>query len=187
MSKLVIILVFHNSLLEISRRGPNLNQISFTSSAFNIALENRRHFSMSPWVFRKVASEKNYKDSILMTYHNSDKGRASDWLKICCNQSEALSRSGLVTRHQYGISALVLRRHLAGKPCVESGNVEDMSAVFLGYHSWPYPKFSWSATEWAKLTFLHQIEADSPYVVALTASMTSPEVRNGINLTFWKK
>ena len=38
--------------------------------------------------------------------HYLDLGCASDWLKICIIQSEALPRFGKVTRYQYGISAL---------------------------------------------------------------------------------
>ena len=38
-----------------------------------------------------------------MTCHYVDLGSASDWLKICFNQSEALPRSG----HLYGVSMLV--------------------------------------------------------------------------------
>ena len=62
------------------------------------------------WFPRKMTCEERAKkNSILMTYHYPDMGRASDWLcceGICFNQSEALPRSGQ-SRHQSGISALV--------------------------------------------------------------------------------
>ena len=58
---------------------------------------NRRYFATSPLVPRKkTCEERAKKNSILMTYHYPDMGRASDWScckGICFNQSEALPRS----------------------------------------------------------------------------------------------
>ena len=47
----------------------------------------------------------------------------------------------------------------------------------------PHPAFNWSAMLLAKLTSLHQIEADNPYIVPLAPSRASFAVRNGIILT----
>ena len=51
----------------------------------------------------QVSPGNERRNSILATCHYVDLGSASDWLKICFNQSEALPRSG----NQYGVSMLV--------------------------------------------------------------------------------
>ena len=58
------------------------------------------------------------RNSILMTCHYLDLGSASDW--PCFNQSEALPRIWVVTRYQYGISAIIYQMCL---PVVASQNV----------------------------------------------------------------
>ena len=58
------------------------------------------------------------RNSILMTRHYSDLDSASDWwIKFSTrhDQSEALPRSWVVTRHQYGISALVSQTSFGGE------------------------------------------------------------------------
>ena len=51
----------------------------------------------------QVSPGNERRNSILATCHYVDLSSASDWLKICFNQSEALPRSG----NQYGVSMLV--------------------------------------------------------------------------------
>ena len=51
----------------------------------------------------QVSPGNERRNSILATCHYLVLGSASDWLKICFNQSEALPRSG----HLYGVSMLV--------------------------------------------------------------------------------
>ena len=58
-----------------------------------------------------MMSERNKRrDSILMMCHHPDLGSASDWLKICFIQSEAISRSD-----QYGIFALICQKSFRGE------------------------------------------------------------------------
>ena len=52
-----------------------------------------------------LPSEERLQNPILMTRHYLDLGSASDWPYF--NQSEAIPRIWVVTRHQYGISAIV--------------------------------------------------------------------------------
>ena len=61
------------------------------------------------------------RNPILMTRHYLDLGSASDW--PCFKQSEAIPWIWVVTRHQYGISAIVYQMCLPGKPVVASQNV----------------------------------------------------------------
>ena len=58
------------------------------------------------------------RNSILMTHHYLDVGSTSDWLKEISHAVRLIR-----TRHQYGISMIVLRRHFAAKPVVASRNV----------------------------------------------------------------
>ena len=64
--------------------------------------------------------------SVLMTCYYPDLGSASDW---SCHRGNLLqpirstSQIWVITRHQYGISALFLGRHFTGKPVVASRNV----------------------------------------------------------------
>ena len=57
-----------------------------------------------------------------MTRHYLDLGSASDW--PCFNQSEAIPRIWVVTRHQYGISAIVFQMCLLGKPVMALQDVD---------------------------------------------------------------
>ena len=61
---------------------------------------------------RKMTSKHRHRNSILMTCHYPDLGSASDWLKQV-SHAERPNRSTtqifVVTRLQYGISALVLQ------------------------------------------------------------------------------
>ena len=61
--------------------------------------------------------------SILMTRHYPDLGIASDWLKQIFHVARPIrstTQIWVVTRHQYGISALVSQTSLRGKPVVAS-------------------------------------------------------------------
>ena len=76
--------------------------------------KRERHFSTSPLVFprNKVGYER--KNSILMTCHYQDLRSASDWLKQISQVARPIrstTQIWLVTRHQYGISALALREN----------------------------------------------------------------------------
>ena len=71
------------------------------------------------------------RNSILMTRHYPDLGSVFDWLNQISHSAgpiRSTTQIWVVTHYQYGISALFLRRHLAGKPVVAS----PMSAVFSG-------------------------------------------------------
>ena len=57
----------------------------------------RRH----DWFPHEMTSEKRAQKFWLMTRHYQDPGSASDWLLICCNQSEAPTQVLVVTGHQY--------------------------------------------------------------------------------------
>ena len=64
--------------------------------------------------------------SILMTRHYPDLGIASDWLNQISHALRSIrstTQNWVVTLHQYGIFALVLRRIWQGKPVVASPNV----------------------------------------------------------------
>ena len=64
--------------------------------------------------------------SILMTRHYPDLGIASDWLNQISHAVRSIrstTQNWVVTRHQYGIFALVSQTYLAGKPVVASPNV----------------------------------------------------------------
>ena len=69
-----------------------------------------------------------------MTRHYLDLGNYSDWLKqipYAVRPTRSATHISVVTRHQYGISALVssFRRHFVGKQVVQSRNV----GCFLQY------------------------------------------------------
>ena len=55
-----------------------------------------------------------------MTRYHPDLGSASDWLKICFNQSATLPRSWKCYITSTGCLCSFLRRHFAGKPVVVS-------------------------------------------------------------------
>ena len=61
-----------------------------------------------------------------MTRHYPDLGSASDWLNQISHASRPIrstTKIWVVTRHQYGISALVSQTSFGGKPVVASPNV----------------------------------------------------------------
>ena len=60
------------------------------------------------------------RNSILMTRYHPDLGSASDWLKICFNQSATLPRSWKCYVTSTGCLCSFLRRHFAGKPVAVS-------------------------------------------------------------------
>ena len=70
-----------------------------------------RSFFLAPIYFLALATQ-----AILMTCHYPDLGGASDWLKICFNQSEAISRSGSDTSSEWNSCARF--SDVIGKPVV---------------------------------------------------------------------
>ena len=64
--------------------------------------------------------------SILMTRHYPDLGSASDWLKqipLAAHPIRSTTQIWVVTRHQYGIFALVPQTSFRRKPVVTSRDV----------------------------------------------------------------
>ena len=58
------------------------------------------------------------RDSLLMTCHYSDLGSASDWLKqitVAARPIRSATQTRVVSRHQYGISALVPQTSFRGE------------------------------------------------------------------------
>ena len=87
----------------------------YQDRAFNgtgiVKPENRADFSRRRHCFYPRSK---FRNSILMTYHYQDLGSASDWMK----QIEPIRNSTqnlVMTRHQYGISALVPKPSFRGK------------------------------------------------------------------------
>ena len=84
------------------------------STTLKIAWENSRYSTTPPLVsprgYAKWPLRNERRNSILMTCHYPDLGSASDW---SCREGNLLQPIGsiaviwVVTRHQYGISALV--------------------------------------------------------------------------------
>ena len=91
-----------------------------------VAWENSRHFATSSWFSKRndvweTSAEMPYQCRVTtQIWEEPLIGHAA--LKICLNQSEALP-IWAVTRHQYGISALVPQTSFRGKPVVASRNV----------------------------------------------------------------
>ena len=84
-----------------------------------------------------VSSPNDGRNSILMTRHYPDLGRSSDWLNQISHAARPISSTTqiwVVTRHQYGISVLFLRRNLAGKPVVASPNVGCFLRLIYSFH-----------------------------------------------------
>ena len=101
------------------------------------AWENSRHIATPLVVSPQLRLRNERRNSILMTYHYPDLGSASDWLEIWFIQSEALPRTTqirVVTRHQYGISALVPQTSFRGETsdCVAKRQLFSQVTV-LGY------------------------------------------------------
>ena len=83
-----------------------------------IARENSDILPCHPWFPRKMMSEKQHRNSILMTRHYSDLGSASDWLKQISHAAQPIRSTTQIwgeMRHQYGISALVSQTSFRGQ------------------------------------------------------------------------
>ena len=87
-----------------------------------LALENSRHFTTPQLVSRKMMSltglRNERRNSILMTRHYPDLGSASDWLNQISHTARPIRSTThiwVVTRHQYGISALVSQTSFRGE------------------------------------------------------------------------
>ena len=61
-----------------------------------------------------MTSEKRAQKSILLMGHYPDVGNASDWLNQISHEARPI-RIWVVTRHQYGISALVSQTSFGGE------------------------------------------------------------------------
>ena len=84
--------------------------LSLTSLRKQPAFCNATTGYPSKWRFRNKR-----RNSMLMTGHYPDLGSASDWLKICFHRLGVTTHICLVTRHQYGNSALVSRTSFRGE------------------------------------------------------------------------
>ena len=65
-----------------------------------------------------MTSEKRAQKSILMTRHYPDLGSASDWLNQISHAARPIrstTQIWVVTRHQYGVSALVSQASFSGE------------------------------------------------------------------------
>ena len=79
------------------------------TSCYNVA------FLRKQWTF---GERKEHRNSILMTRHYLDLGSASDWLNQISHLARPIrstTRIWVVTRHQYGISALISQTLLGGE------------------------------------------------------------------------
>ena len=80
---------------------------------------NRRHFATpSSTVSRKGVWESSAEIPVLMTHHYPDLDSASDWLKQISKAGRPIrstTQIWVVTRHQYGISALVSQTSFRGE------------------------------------------------------------------------
>ena len=88
-----------------------------------IARENSAILPCHPWFPRKMMSEKQHRNSILMTRHYSDPGSASDWLKQISHAAQPI-RSTTQIWEKCVISMEFLRSFLRR---------HEMLAVFSGY------------------------------------------------------
>ena len=82
---------------------------------FQIVRKNSWRFATHWFPCEKMSEDwaKKFHSDI---HHCPDLDSASDWVKICCKQSEALPRSGLQRVISMELLHLFLRRHFAGKP-----------------------------------------------------------------------
>ena len=126
------------------------------------------------------------RNSMLMTRHYPDVGSASDWLKQTSHAARPIrstTQIRVVTRHQYGISALTafLGRHFAGKSVVASRNVSFFSqaktlpTIFSGFpyktnhvirkrkynYSWLHTVLAAGGSKKTGPTFAHYCELDN--------------------------
>ena len=73
-----------------------------------------------------------------MTRHYPDLGSASDWLNQISHAARPIRNATqirVVTRHQYGISALVSHTSISGEPVVASPNVGCLLRLVAGRRS----------------------------------------------------
>ena len=101
--------------------------------------KNSRHF----------ATLNKCRNSMLMTCHWPDLGRVSDWTCCAGNLLQPIRNTTqiwVVTRHQYGISALVSKTSFTEKPVVASPNI----SCFLRLVLFTTPKI---AHVWWKLNY----------------------------------
>ena len=89
------------------------------------------------------------RNSMLMTCHWPDMGRVSDWTCCAGNLLQPIRNTTqiwVVTRHQYGVSALVSKTSFTEKPVVASPNI----SCFLRLVLFTTPK---RAHVWWKLNY----------------------------------
>ena len=112
----------------------------------------RRHFAGKPVVasrnvgcFVRLKTKwplrNDCRNSILMTCHYPDLGRASDWLKQISHTAQPIrstTQIWVVTQHQYGISALVSQTSFCRKT---SGGVSKCW-LFCQAKNWPETWFT---------------------------------------------
>ena len=111
-------------------RWVNFNMFKIVKNlknSFRLAWENSRHLVILPLVsppnnIWEMSTEIPYGWSITTQIWVVLLIGCTAW-EIWFNQSEALPRSRVVTRHQHGFLHSFLRHHLAGKPVVGSPNV----------------------------------------------------------------
>ena len=99
----------------------------------------------------KLRLRNERRNSILMTRHYPELSRASDWLNQISHAAQPIkstTQTWVVTRHQYGISALVPQTSFRGENVVASWNV----GCFLRL-SFPGWLFFW---EYEKKTLSHR-------------------------------
>ena len=118
--------VFPSCVLEIKKKimfwaqqsHINFNVHKHGQALAIIARENSDILPWHPWFPRKMMSEKQHRNSILMTRHYSDLGSASDWLKQISHAAQPIRSTTQIwgeMRHQYGISALVSQTSFRGQ------------------------------------------------------------------------
>ena len=105
-----------------------------------IAWENSRHLAMLPLVPRHMTSEKRARKFHTDDVSLPDLGSASDWLNQISHAARPIRSTiqiWVVTRHQYGISALVSQTSIGGKT---SGSVAKCRLFSQAtFHMWPRP------------------------------------------------
>ena len=104
------------------------HEVTEDLTATSLAWENSWHLATRPLVSRAAKWRRRNErwNSILITRHCPDLGSASDWLNQISHAARPIRSTAqlwIVTRHQYGISALFVGLQLAGKPVVASPNV----------------------------------------------------------------
>ena len=107
-------------------KTPRAREENVYKSGVLAAWEHSRHIVTPLVVPPQLRLRNERRNSILMTYHYPDLGSASDWLEIWFIQSEALPRTTqiwVVTRHQYGISALLFQTSFCGETAGGVANV----------------------------------------------------------------